>query len=63
MGAEVLASWWARIWARHQARVAARRHLAVVAHALFTGSTAGYEFVELERVANSTEVKWPRRAW
>jgi hypothetical protein len=58
MAAKVLKSWWARVWARHQARVAARRHLAVVAHALFTGSTASYELTELSRVDNSTEVDW-----
>lgn len=49
--------WLARVLAKQRARQAAMRHAAVVAQAIWTGSTAGYSFDrDLPRVESSTEV-------
>lgn len=51
--------WWALRKEAREARYRALQHLAVVAQALYTGSTAGYEmFPDLPRAKNSTDVGW-----
>jgi len=49
--------WWALRKAKAEARHQALRHLAVVAQALYTGSTASYELVpDLPRMKDSTRI-------
>ena len=53
--------WYYRLQARRAARMAATRHLALVAKALFTGSTEAYTLMQdLPRVEGSSEVEWWR---
>lgn len=49
--------WWAMRKERAEARHQALRHLAAVAHALYTGSTSGYALTpDLPRMQDSTRV-------
>ena len=51
--------WYYRFQARRMARIAATRHLALVAKALFTGSTEAYTLMDdLPREPDSTEIQW-----
>lgn len=50
-------AWWAYRQGKTAARREAYRHLAVVAHALYTGSTAAYSLTpDLPREDDSTNV-------
>ena len=52
-----IVAWWAYRQGRQHARHEALRHLAVVAHALYTGSTAAYSLTpNLPREVDSTNV-------
>jgi hypothetical protein len=54
-----LVAWWAYRQGKQAARRQALRQLAVVAHALYTGSTAAYTLTpDLPRNENSTEISW-----
>ena len=56
MIAAILA-WWGAKQQTREARRKAYRHLTVVAHALYTGSTAAYELTpDLPREVDSTQV-------
>lgn len=51
--------WWAVLHARRVARHRALRHMAVVARAVFEGSTAAYTLVpDLPRHEDSTQVRY-----
>jgi hypothetical protein len=44
---------------KRDARHAALRHIAVVAHAVYTGSTSAYTLTpDLPRQDNSTDIQW-----
>ncbi len=50
---------WYRFKARQAVRLAATHHMAVVAKAVYSGSTEGYTLIDdLPRHENSTHVKW-----
>lgn len=54
-----LAGWLDDRRAKRDARHAALRHIAVVAHAVYTGSTGAYTLTpDLPRAAESTEINW-----
>lgn len=56
-----IVGWWAYRQGQRDARRAALRHLAVVAQALYTGSTAAYELTpDLPRAENSTAIDLAR---
>jgi len=52
-------AWWALRCEKQAARRQAYRHMAVIAHAVYTGSTEAYTLTpDLPRSSNSTEVHW-----
>jgi hypothetical protein len=52
-----IVAWWAYRQGKQSARRQAMRHMAAVAHALYTGSTAAYDLTpDLPRQADSTNV-------
>ena len=54
-----IAAWWAYRQGQRSARRQAFRHLAVVAQALYTGSTAAYHLTpDLPRASDSTHVEF-----
>lgn len=54
------AGWLEDRRAKRDARHAALRHIAVIAQAVYTGSTAAYTLTpDLPRAENSTEIAWP----
>lgn len=56
-----LIAWWAYRQGKRDARRQAYRHLAVVAHALYTGSTSAYQLTpDLPRTDLSTAVDLTR---
>lgn len=56
---QVMHDWWYRLQARRVSRLAALRHLAAIADALFTGSTQAYTFIrDLPRAPDSTRIEW-----
>lgn len=51
--------WWLRFRARQLCRLAATKHMAAVAHAIWTGSTSAYQFLpDLPRLDDSTTIAW-----
>ena len=55
----ILGLWLAGWRAKTQARHAALRHVCVIAHAVYTGSTGAYTLTpDLPRGDNSTEIEW-----
>lgn len=53
------AGWFSDRQQKREARHAALRHVAVIAQAVWTGSTAGYTLTpDLPRQDNSTEIEW-----
>jgi hypothetical protein len=56
----LFALWLAGLKAKRDARHAAIRHMAVIAHAVYTGSTGAYTLTpDLPRAIDSTEITWP----
>lgn len=54
-----LTAWLASRREKRAARYAALRHMAVIAQAVYTGSTAAYTLTpDLPRKEESTEVQW-----
>ena len=54
-----LHEWWYRAQARRASRLAAYSHLAMIAHAIWTGSTHAYTLrADLPREPDSTRVIW-----
>lgn len=57
-----LIGWWAYRQGKREARYQAFRHLTVVAHALYTGSTGAYHLTpDLPRECDSTNVNLTER--
>ena len=54
-----LGGWLESRRVKRDARHAALRHVAVIAHAIYTGSTGAYTLTpDLPRAENSTEIRW-----
>jgi hypothetical protein len=54
-----IVAWWGWVSRKQDARRQAYRHMAVIAHAVYTGSTSAYTLVpDLPRSSNSSEVRW-----
>ena len=52
-------AWWAALHARRVARHRALRHMAVIARAVYEGSTAAYRLVpDLPRQDDSSQVRY-----
>lgn len=54
-----LYGWWVERRRKTEARHTALRHMCVIAHAVYSGSTAAYTLTpDLPRQENSTHIQW-----